>query len=194
MRVIFYSALESAPPTKKTKAVEAHDPDSIDDTDKVLEALKRDQSTYTDDNLEISKSPSQLNRFGALQVDDENDDQRSSEIKINQEELPHNSDDDDDDEDDEYEDDDEDEDESDDGKDQETLVEQIREDILAYEQLQENQRKNLSLTVNREELIYLLRCLYPHKTTVRENILTIGMVKTKVLFSSDSFIRVLHCR
>ena len=186
MRVIFYSALESAPSTKKTKPVEAHDSDSIDDTDKVLEALKRDQSTYTDDNLEISKSPSQLNRFGALQVDDDADDQRPSEIKINQEELPRNGEDDDD-EDYEYEDDDEDEeednDESDGDKDQEPLVEQIREDILAYEQLQENQRKNLSLTVNRAELIHLLRCLYPHKTMVRENILTIGMVKTMVLFS-----------
>ena len=56
------------------------------------------------------------------------------------------------------------------------FIEQIREDILAYNQLNEIKTKNLSVIVNREELIYLFKCLYTHKTTVRENILTIGMV------------------
>ena len=175
MRIIFYSALESAPSTKKVKITEAQEFDALDDTDKVLEALKRDQSTYNDDNLEISKSPSQLNRFGALQLDEDKDGQQQSEMQINREELHH-------DDDEEYEDEDDDEEENTDQSeeeenDQETLVEQIREDVLAYEKLPENKKKNLSLTVNREELIHLLRCFYSHQTTVRENILTIGMVR-----------------
>jgi TATA-binding protein-associated factor Taf7 len=115
--------------------------------------------------LEISKSPNQLNRFDVLQLDDE---KQESEIKINNEEI---SNDDDDEEEEEEDDDDEDEEDED-----ENLVEQIREDILAYEQSKEPKKKNLSLIVNREELIYLLKCLYIHKTTTRENILTIGMV------------------
>ena len=44
----------------------------------------------------------------------------------------------------------------------------------------ETKKKNLSTIVNREELIYLLKCVYVHKTTTRENILTIGMVRKSV--------------
>jgi len=170
IRVIFYSALQSAPSSRKTKSSETHDLESIDDTDKILEDIKRNQSSYNDDNLEISKSPNQLNRFDALQLEDENDEKQPLEIKINNEEISSVDNEDEDD------DDDEDEDLSEEENNNEDLVEQIREDILAYEQLQETRKKNLSITVNREELIYLLKCLYIHKTTIRENILTIGMV------------------
>jgi glutaredoxin-related protein len=165
MRVIFYSALQSAPSLKKPKIIET---ESIDDTDKVLEDIKRNQANYNDDNLEISKSPNQLNRFDALQLDDEKE---QSEIKINNEGIS-NEDNDDDDDDDEEEEEGEDLSEEED----EDVVEQIREDVLAYEQLNETKKKNLSLVVNRAELIHLLKCFYTHKTTTRENILTIGMV------------------
>jgi TATA-binding protein-associated factor Taf7 len=114
------------------------------------------------------KSPNKLNRFDALQVDDENDEKQQSEININNEEYSSNDEEDNDEE--------EEEDDDDDLSDDENLVEPIREDIRAYEQLKEKKIKNLSLIVNREELIYLLKCLYTHKTTTRENILTIGMV------------------
>ncbi|CAF4672056.1 unnamed protein product, partial [Rotaria socialis] len=75
-------------------------------------------------------------------------------------------------------DDDEEEEEDSSGKEHEDgdLVEQVREEIYAYEKSNETKKKNLSIVVNREELIYLLKCLYVHKTTVREDILTIGMV------------------
>jgi len=175
--VIFYSALQSAPTTKTTKTTssERNDSESIDDTEKVLEDIKRKQSSHNDDNFEISKSPNQLNRFNGLQLEDENDEKQQTEIQINNEESPSMDDDDEDDDDDDEEEEEEDlsEEENDDDED---IVEQIREDILAYEQSKETQKKNLSIVVNREELIYLLKCLYVDKTTVRENILTIGMV------------------
>jgi hypothetical protein len=161
IHVIFYSALQSAPSSKKTKTIS----ESIDDTDRVLEDIKRNQANYNDDNLEISKSPNQLNRFDALQLDDEKE---QSEIKINNEDISNEDDDDDEEE--------EEEDLSEEEDEDEDLVEQIREDVLAYEQLNETKKKNLSLVVNRAELIHLLKCLYVNKTTVRENILTIGMV------------------
>jgi hypothetical protein len=169
--VIFYSALQSAPTSKTTKVTssERNDSESIDDTEKVLEDIKRKQSNHNDDNFEISKSPNQLNRFDGLQVEDENDEKQQTEIQINNEENPSIDDEDEDEE-------EEEEDLSEEENDDEDVVEQIREDILAYEQLEETQKKNLSIVVNREELIYLLKCLYIDKTTVRENILTIGMV------------------
>ncbi len=169
--MIFYSALQSAPTSKTTKVTssERNDSESIDDTEKVLEDIKRKQSNHNDDNFEISKSPNQLNRFDGLQVEDENDEKQQTEIQINNEENPSIDDEDEDEE-------EEEEDLSEEENDDEDVVEQIREDILAYEQLEETQKKNLSIVVNREELIYLLKCLYSHKTTVRENILTIGMV------------------
>ena len=68
--MIFYSALESAPTTRKRKiTVES---ESLDDTDKVLEEIKRSQAGHNDDNFEITKSPNQLNRFDGLQLEDEN--------------------------------------------------------------------------------------------------------------------------
>ncbi len=166
--MIFYSALQSAPSSKKTKTniEDTNDAESIDDTEKVLEDIKRNQSSYNDDNLETEKSPSKLNRFDALQLEDDNEEKEQSEININNEESSSN----------EEEQEEEEEEEEDDDDDVEEVVEQIREDILAYEQLEETKRKNLSFIVNREELIYLLKCLYTHKTTVREDILTIGMV------------------
>ncbi len=169
--MIFYSALQSAPTSKTTKVTssERNDSESIDDTEKVLEDIKRKQSNHNDDNFEISKSPNQLNRFDGLQVEDENDEKQQTEIQINNEENPSIDDEDEDEE-------EEEEDLSEEENDDEDVVEQIREDILAYEQLEETQKKNLSIVVNREELIYLLKCLYIDKTTVRENILTIGMV------------------
>jgi hypothetical protein len=171
--VIFYSALQSAPTSKTTKTTssERNDSESIDDTEKVLEDIKRKQSSHNDDNFEISKSPNQLNRFNGLQLEDENDEKQQIEIQINNEESPSMDDDDDEEDEEEEEEEDLSEEETD-----EDIVEQIREDILAYEQSKETQKKNLSIVVNREELIYLLKCLYIDKTTVRENILTIGMV------------------
>ncbi len=171
--MIFYSALQSAPTSKTTKTTssERNDSESIDDTEKVLEDIKRKQSSHNDDNFEISKSPNQLNRFNGLQLEDENDEKQQIEIQINNEESPSMDDDDDEEDEEEEEEEDLSEEETD-----EDIVEQIREDILAYEQSKETQKKNLSIVVNREELIYLLKCLYIDKTTVRENILTIGMV------------------
>ena len=171
--MIFYSALQAAPTTKKTQKFD--DEESLDDTEKVLEDIKRNQSEYNDDNLEISKSPSKLNRFDALQLEDEDEEKQKAEI--NEEHVS----DDDEEEDEEEEGEEEDESEEED----EELVEQIREDILAYEQLKETKKKNLSLIVNREELIYLLKCLYIHKTTVRENVLTIGMVNRSIFISPN---------
>lgn len=178
IRVIFYSALESAPSTKKTKtnAEEMNDADSLDDTERVLEEIKRNQAGYNDDNLEVSKSSSKLNRFDALQIEDDNEEKEQSEININEEEPASNEA---EEEDDEEEDLSEHEEEEEDEDDREEQVEQIRDDVLAYEQSKEGKKKNLSIVVNREELIYLLKCLYVHKTTVRENILTIGMVKER---------------
>ena len=179
MRVIFYSALQSAPSTKKnkTRSSETRDSESLDDTEKVLEELKRTQTGYNDDNLELTDSPGQLNRFGALQVEEDaaNPNEKSAEINLN----PDENDPDEDEEDEDYDDDDdeEDEEEEDNGdEDQESVVEQIRDEIFQYEQLPEEKKKNLSLVVNREELIHLLKCSYTHETTARENILTIGMV------------------
>jgi len=171
IRVIFYSALQSAPTTKKIHKIE-EEKETFDDTEKLLEELKREQTDYNDDNLEISKSPSKLNRFDALNLEDEVDDKQKAEINLNDEDNQSSEEEEDDDDDDEEEDEEEDV-----SEDEEDIVEQIREDILAYEQLKETQRKNLSLIVNREELIYLLKCFYTHKATVRENVLTIGMVK-----------------
>ena len=180
MRVIFYSALQSAPSTKKnkTRSSDTRDSESLDDTEKVLEEIKRTQTGYNDDNLELNDSPSQLNRFGALQVEEDaaNPDEKSAEINLNPDENDLDEDeadgaDDDDDDEDEEEDDDDDE-----GEDQEPVVEQIRDEIFQYEQLPEEKKKNLSLIVNREELIHLLKSSYTHETTARENILTIGMV------------------
>ncbi|CAF3349758.1 unnamed protein product [Rotaria sp. Silwood1] len=182
IHVIFYSALQSAPSSKKTKeklSSETNDNESIDDTEKILEDIKRNQSSYNDDNFEISNPTNQLNRFDGLQLDDDNDDKQQSEININnKKDNPSNNDNenDDKDEEDEEEDDDDDEDLSEEENEHEDLVEQIREDIFAYEQSKETKKKNLSIIVNREELIYLLKCLYTNKTTTRENILTIGMV------------------
>lgn len=141
--------------------------ETFDDTEKLLEDLKREQTDFNDDNLEISKSPSKLNRFNALKLDDEVDDKQQAEINLNNED--NQSDDDEEEE-------EEDEDEEEDDDDDEDIVEPIREDVLAYEQLKETKKKNLSMIVNREELIHLLKCFYTQKTTVRENILTIGMV------------------
>ncbi|CAF0865341.1 unnamed protein product [Rotaria sordida] len=182
IRVIFYSALQAASSSlkitknKQQLPLETNDSESIDDTDKILEDIKQNQSNYNDDNFEISNSTNQLNRFDALQLDDDNDDKQQSEIKINNEEdntsIDNKNDDDDDDDDDDY----EEEDLSEEETEHENLVEQIREDIFVYEQSKETKKKNLSIIVNREELIYLLKCLYIHKTTTRENILTIGMV------------------
>ncbi|CAF2711168.1 unnamed protein product [Rotaria sp. Silwood2] len=176
MRVIFYSALQSAPSTKKTNtklSSETNDTESVDDTDKILEDIKRHQSSHNDDNFEISNSTNQLNRFDALQLEDDNGDKQQSEININNEtdntSIDNENDQDDDDDDDDDEDDE-------DLTEDENLVEQIREDIFAYEQSKETKKNNLSIVVNREELIYLLKCFYTHKTTTRENILTIGMV------------------
>ena len=177
IRVIFYSALESAPSTKKTKtnAEEMNDADSLDDTERVLEEIKRNQAGYNDDNLEVSKSSSKLNRFDALQIEDDNEEKEQSEININEEEPASNEAEEEDDEEEDLSEHEEEEDEDD----REEQVEQIRDDVLAYEQSKEGKKKNLSIVVNREELIYLLKCLYVHKTTVRENILTIGMVKER---------------
>ncbi|UJR33522.1 hypothetical protein I4U23_020967 [Adineta vaga] len=152
MRVIFYSALACAPITRARKTT--IESESLDDTEKVLEDIKRNQSHYNDDNFEISKSPNKLNRFDALQLEDENDGRREEELSEREEEE-HDDDDDENDGD---------------------VVEPIREEIFAYEQSKEAKKKNLSFIVNREELIYLLKCIYTHKTTARENILTIGMV------------------
>ncbi|CAF3863465.1 unnamed protein product [Adineta steineri] len=175
IRVIFYSALQSAPSTKSTKT--RHDSEDLDDTDRVLEDIKRNQSkaNYNDDNFEITKSPGQLNRFDALQLEDENDEKQKAEININDDDIPslgneeEYDDDDDDDEEEESE-------EEDNANENEDLIETIRDEILAHGQSKETKPKNLSLVVNREELIYLLKSLYVHKTTTRENILTIGMV------------------
>jgi hypothetical protein len=171
--VIFYSALLSAPSTRKTRtsSSEMNESDAIDDTDKVLEDIKKNQSIHNDDNFEVSKSSNQLNRFDGLQLEDENGEKQQTDIKINNEEISSLDNEDEDDEEEEEE-----EEDDDDDVPEEDLVEQIREDILAYEQLKETKKKNLTLIVNREELIYLLKCLYIHKTTTRENILTIGMV------------------
>ena len=176
IRVIFYSALLSAPSTKKTttNVEDANDAESIDDTEQVLEDIKRNQLSHNDDNLEIAKSPSKLNRFDGLQLEDDNEEKEQSEININNEEGSSNED---------EEEEEEEEEEEDEEDNDEDVVEQIREDILAYGQLEETKKKNLPLIVNREELIYLLKSLYPHKKTVRENILTIGMVKK----SNESF-------
>jgi hypothetical protein len=167
MRVIFYSALQAAPAFKKINPEETNETESIDDTEKVLEDIKRSQAGHNDDNLDISKSPSKLNRFDALQIDDDSEEKGQSEININNEE---NSSDETEEEEEEEANEEEDDDDDDEG------VEPIREEIFAYEKLEETKKKNLSLIVNREELIYLLKCLYTHKTTTRENILTIGMV------------------
>ncbi|CAF3734123.1 unnamed protein product [Rotaria socialis] len=177
IRVIFYSALQSAPSSKKTNTVpfDKDDSECIDDTDRILQDIKKNQTSYTDDNFEISKLPEKMNRFDALEVEGESDEKQQTDIKINNDELPsddnENYDDDDDD-------DDEEEEEDSSGKEHEDgdLVEQVREEIYAYEKSNETKKKNLSIVVNREELIYLLKCLYVHKTTVREDILTIGMV------------------
>jgi len=174
MRIIFYSALQSAPSTKKkSRSADQRDSESLDDTEKVLEEIKRSQTGHNDDNLEVTESPSQLNRFDALQLDDGevNSNEKSAEINLNPE------DEDDEEEEEEEDDDDEEEEEGDDDdEEQESAVEQIRDEIFQYEQLPEEKKKNLSLIVNREELIHLLKCSYMHKTTARENILTIGMV------------------
>ncbi|CAF1255037.1 unnamed protein product [Adineta steineri] len=178
IRVIFYSALQSAPSTKSTKT--RNDSEDLDDTDRVLEDIKRNQSkaNYNDDNFEITKSPGQLNRFDALQLEDENDEKQKAEININDDDIPSLGNeeeeyDDDDDDDDEEE---EESEEEDNANENEDLIETIRDEILAHGQSKETKPKNLSLVVNREELIYLLKSLYVHKTTTRENILTIGMV------------------
>lgn len=175
MRVIFYSALESAPTTRVRKTTT--DSESLDDTDRVLEDLKRNQSNYNDDNFEISNSPKQLNRFDALQLDDESEEKTKAEINVNsedassdEEEEPEATADDENNE-------DEDADES--------PVEPIREEVLAYGQSTDKTRKNLSVVVNREELIYLLKSLYTHKTTAREDLLTIGMVRWQVSFVAE---------
>lgn len=163
---------------------EKHEPDCIDDTEKVLENLKKNQSTYNDDNLEISKSPKKLNRFDALQLEDDTDGKLQAELNIYDDQntsYDNEADYDDDDEDDDDDDEEEDKESGDENPD-EDFVEPIREDIFAYEKSTETKKKNLTIIVNREELIYLLRCLYVHKTTARENILTIGMVITKELF------------
>lgn len=182
IRVIFYSALQSAPSTKKTKQSpeENNETESIDDTEKVLEDLKKNQSSYNQDNLEVSKSPNTINRFDALQLEDDNDEKQQAEINLNNEDNSANDNDEDEDEDDnEEEEDDEDDDDEVEEDEDENLVEQIREEILAYGEIKDTTKKNISLIVNREELIYLLKCLYTHKTTTRENILTIGMVHMK---------------
>lgn len=169
IRVIFYSALESGPTTQRTKtnSEEMHDSDSLDDTEKVLEEIKRKQAGHNDDNLEISKSPSKLNRFDALQIEDDSEEKQQSEININEEETASNEDED-------QEEDDEEEDSS--AEEDEDEIEPIRDEVFAYEKTEASKRKNLSIVVNREELIYLLKCLHVHKTTIRENLLTIGMV------------------
>ncbi|CAF0997542.1 unnamed protein product [Adineta steineri] len=176
IRVIFYSALQSAPSTKSTKT--RNDSEDLDDTDRVLEDIKRNQSkaNYNDDNFEITKSPGPLNRFDALQLEDENDEKQKAEININDDDIPslgNEEEYDDDDDDDEEE---EEESEEDNANENEDLIETIRDEIFAHGQSKETKPKNLSLVVNREELIYLLKSLYVHKTTTRENILTIGMV------------------
>ena len=170
IRVIFYSALQCAPTTKKTvNAADELDLDSLDDTERLLEEIKRNPSTYNDDNLEVAKSPNPLNRFDALQVEDDTDEKSPIELQINDDATSdHQSEDDDE----EY----EDVSGSGEGAGEEDFVETIREEILAYEPVQAAGVKNLSIVVNREELIYLLKRLYIHKTTVREDILTIGMV------------------
>lgn len=175
--MIFYSALESAPTTKRTRtdSEELHQSDSLDDTEKVLEEIKRQQAGHNDDNLEISKSPSKLNRFDALQIEDDSGEKQQSEININEEETAANDDD-------EEQEENEEEEDSSEEEDEEQQIEQVRDEVLAYEKSEPSKRKNLSLVVNREELIYLLKCLQVHPTTIRENILTIGMVsETNVL-------------
>jgi hypothetical protein len=170
--VIFYSALESAPVTRAQKTTT--DSESLDDTDRVLEDLKRNQSSYNEDNFEISNSPKQLNRFDGLELDDESEEKTKAEINMNNEEESSDGE-----ENEEKETNDEENNNVDDDDADEEFVEPIREDILAYEQSKESKKKNLSLIVNREELIYLLKCLYTHKTTTREDILTIGMVRRR---------------
>ena len=178
IRVIFYSALEAAPTTKKANSEDMHDSDSLDDTEKVLEEIKRQQAGHNDDNLEISKSPSKLNRFDALQIEDDSEEKQQSEINITEEETASNED--------EEQEEDEEEDSSEE-KDEEE-IEPIRDEVLAYEKSEASKRKNLSIVVNREELIHLLKCLHVHKTTIRENILTIGMVSEgNVLVALFSF-------
>ncbi|CAF0727529.1 unnamed protein product [Adineta ricciae] len=172
IRVIFYSALESAPTTRKRKiTVES---ESLDDTDKVLEEIKRSQVGHNDDNFEIAKSPNQLNRFDGLQLEDENEEKTKAEINVDS--GTRDEDDDDDDDDEQQEENVSENEQDDEDDDEDEVVEQIREDIFAYEQSKDVKKKNLSIVVNREELIHLLKCIYPHETTARENILTIGMV------------------
>ena len=170
MRVIFYSALACAPVTRAQKVTT--DSESLDDTDRVLEDLKRNQSTHIDDNFEITNSANQLNRFDALQPEDESEEKTKAEININNEEASS------DDEDNEEKEDEDGESDDDDNAD-EAFVEPIRDDVLAYGQSKDSKKKNLSSVVNREELIYLLKSLYTHKSTTREDILTIGMVSER---------------
>ena len=168
--MIFYSALQCAPTPKKiVYAADGNDSDSLDDTERLLEEMKRNPSSYNEDNLEAAKSPNPLNRFDALQVEDDTDGKSPIELQINDDaNSDHQSEDDDDYEDDVSED--------GEGTGGEDIVETIREEILAFDPVQAAGVKNMSIVVNREELIYLLKRLYIHKTTVREDILTIGMV------------------
>lgn len=172
--VFFYSALNSAPSTKKAKSSskEKYDSDSIDDTEKVLEALKKTQSAHPEDNLEISSPSKQLNRFDALKLEEENDEQTQT-SKLNEDQIePNDGDNDDDDDHENYSENDQQESEDEDDDETET----IRDEILDYVNQPETEKKNLSVIVNREELIFLLKSSYKEKTTAKENLLTIGMV------------------
>ncbi|CAF0793027.1 unnamed protein product [Didymodactylos carnosus] len=173
LRVIFYSALQTAPcKPKRTISINEND---IDDTEKILNEIKRMQmKSLPDDNMEITTSvQNPNNRFNGLEVyDSENTEKDESEKII------YNNDDDDDvnneddnitDEEKEYESNNETSENEED-----SYIEPIRPEVTSYEQTK--MKHNLSLIVNREELIYLLKSFHKNKKTVRENILTIGMV------------------